>query len=97
MTDSTTTPNGSAKLTERSKARRSQLLGLLVVAICATVAARVALWSGDALGEAAVWGAIIGLVLARGDRRRDLSRLLDRSGVIGSTVDTPPPHTIIQP
>lgn len=67
--------------------------------LCATVGARLGLWAGYPTWESAFWGFVVGLVLAHGDRRtapRHRAVPRDRSGVIGSTVDTPPARTIIQ-
>lgn len=45
------------------------------------------------LPEAALWGAVVGVLCVSGERRGSRRALSD---VIGSTVDTPPRSTIIQ-
>mgnify|MGYP001585273410 FL=1 len=69
------------------------LAPVLIATAFALAAHRLATVLGVNVGEAALWGGVAGLCVAIGDRR---TRKRERSGVIGSTVDRPPAHTIIR-
>lgn len=93
--DSTTT--ASASRSSMGKPKRRTVAALLGVLAFALVGARIALWTSEPVAETMLWGAVVGCFLTCGERRTEPRRRLDRSGVIGSTVDSPPAHTIIQP
>ena len=88
-------PNGSHGSTETWNDQARRWARYVAIGCFALAGVRASAAAGGSLFYGALWGVVVGSVFAYGERRSDPHRP-DRSGVLGSVVDTPPESAIVR-